>query len=116
MENLPEGWIAIMNEIYFPARIESSVCQTTECSEVRNASFLTVLHESKPDFQLESMKDGRHSRRQENWTDDMKDRRQSGMKFVFHREKRPKHRLGKMSDKNLFGRSSGQRSMSHLAK
>jgi hypothetical protein len=29
MENLPEGWIVTMNEIYFPARIDSSVYQTT---------------------------------------------------------------------------------------
>jgi hypothetical protein len=62
------------------------------------------------------MKDGRHSRRQENWTDDMKDRRQSGMKSVFHREKRPKHRLGKMSDEKTLEHHSERRSMSHLAK
>jgi hypothetical protein len=62
------------------------------------------------------MKVGRHSRRQENWADDMKDRWQSGMNSVFHREKLPKHRLGKMSDKKMRGCNLERRSMSHLAK
>jgi hypothetical protein len=74
------------------------------------------LHESKPDVEPESMKEGQPSGQQVRKTAGMKDSQKAGMKSRFHREKLPKHRLGKMSDEKMVCGNSGQRVLSHLAK
>jgi len=73
------------------------------------------LHESNPDGELEIMKERHPSGRQERKTSGKKDSQNVGMKSRFHREKLPKHRLGKMSDKKMVCGNSGQGALSHLA-
>jgi hypothetical protein len=112
---LLDGWIAILNACWL-FRVGSMGWRTAGRSEIQLVRFQVVFHESKSDIGPENMKGGQLSRWQVRKTDGVKDSQKAGMKSVFHRENRPKHRLGKMSDKKMVCGDSGQRGLSHLAK
>jgi hypothetical protein len=80
------------------------------------AGFQECQSASRLGFKKERRKQRRLSGRQESKTTRMKECVQSFLKDRFHGEKRPKHRLGKMSDRKMQVGCSHQHEVSHSAK